>query len=154
MERTSKCQLGFPQGEVLREVCECVSKSGVEHSPESINLKILLRTMGGIGFKKFENHCQLAPISHKLNILVVNCALGMHIQEINDRNGGNCQPATADQLTRPNFKPPNSLRRWEALLLSLSKSSSTPLCPALHCTAAYPAFTRDYLSLGFLSKSD
>lgn len=32
VELTSKWQQGFPQGEVPREVCEWVSKSGVEHS--------------------------------------------------------------------------------------------------------------------------
>ncbi len=39
VECTSKCQRGFPRGEVLREVCECVSNSGVERSP-SLSLGI------------------------------------------------------------------------------------------------------------------
>ncbi len=33
VEHTSKWHQGFPQREVLREACECVSKRGVEHSP-------------------------------------------------------------------------------------------------------------------------
>ncbi len=33
VEHTSKWQWGFPRGEVLREVRNCVSKSGVEWSP-------------------------------------------------------------------------------------------------------------------------
>lgn len=33
VEHTSKWQQGFSREEVLRQVCECVSKSEVEHSP-------------------------------------------------------------------------------------------------------------------------
>lgn len=106
--------------------------------------------MGGIGTQKVENHCQLAPISQMFNTLVVICALGMHLQEMKDRNWGNCQATTADQFPLPNFKPPK-LSEEMGFSFPFRDSPSVisiqipihPFCPALHHTAAYPADTRE-----------
>lgn len=106
------------------------------------------------------------PLPTSPNIPYVKCiscdfALGMHLQEMKDRNWGNCQATTADQFPLPNFKPPK-LSEEMGFSFPFRDSPSVisiqipihPFCPALHRTAAYPADTRDYLSLGFLSKSD